>query len=223
MKNNFIQETQEFLQTHCADAEDHEELVNALETQVMVNARPLLQGLKSLETLLTDETLKAGTYLTLVSETAKIKLENPTDENAKTWLVWLAKQIRKEIAENLLPFQPMRAKLVRRTEPSNERYPHDLLLYPTNDNFPEYWFERWDKNNPFYSAFMQEWDKKTCPTCNLPTMQTYYRQKLVREQVNTPLNSTLYYDKLMVYECTNCHCGWTEYYGATHHTEVDYP
>ena len=223
MKNDFIQAAQDFLATYFADTEDHEELVNTLEAQVMVNARPLLQGLKALEALLADETIEGSIYLALVTEAANIKLENPTDENAKTWLVWLAEQIRREIVENLLPFQPIRAKLERRTEPANERYPHDLLLYPTNDNFPEYWFERWQENNPFYNAFMQEWDEKTCPTCNLPTMQTYYRQKLVREQVNTPLNSTLYYDKLVVYECTNCRCGWTEYYGSTHHTEVEYP
>ncbi len=221
MANNTVQAVQDFLQTYCTNAENQAELINALEAQVMVNARPLLQGLKAIETLLADESIAASTYLALVSEVAHVKRD--TDENAKEWLRWLAKQLRKEIDENLLPFQPIRAKLERRTAPRNERYPHDLLLYPTDETFPEYWFERWHKTSPFYNAFIQEWDKKTCPTCNLPSVETYYRQKLVREQVNTPLNSTLYYDKLVVYECTTCHCGWTEYYGSTHHTEVEYP
>ena len=123
----------------------------------------------------------------------------------------------------ILPFQPIQAKLVRIVEPDNECFPHDLLLYPTDKPLPEYWFEIWLKGNIFYDSFMKEWDRKTCPTCNTPTIKIHYKSKFIREEVNTPLNSTLYYDKMIVYECINCHCGWTEYNGSTHHTEIDYP
>ncbi len=217
-----IKTTQLFLQEHCADAKDIEELVNHLELQASVNAKPLVQGLKDIESLLAHPP-PGDLLLELVMQNANIQLETRTNDSAQEWLRWLAKQIRSELQENILPFQPMRAKLARIIEPVNTRFPHDLFLYPTDEPLPEYWFEKWSKQNIFYNAFIKEWDGIICPTCNTATIKVYYRKKFVREQVNTPLNSTLYYDKMAVYECTNCHCGWTEHYGSMHYTEIDYP
>lgn len=217
-----IKTTQRFLQEHCADAEDINELVNHLEMQALANARPLVQGLKDIEYLLAHPP-PGDLFLELVMQDAHIQLENRSNESAREWLYWLAKQIRSELHENILPFQPMRAKLVRIMDPDNKRFPHDLLLYPTDEPWPEYWFEKWSKRNIFYDAFIKEWDGETCPTCNAATIKVYYRKKFVREWVTTPLNSTLYYDKLAVYECTNCNCGWTEHYDSIHHTEIEYP
>ena len=162
--------TQQFLQAYCANAEDIDELVNHLELQASANARPLLQGLKGIEYLLAHPP-SGDLLLELVTQNANIQLENQSNESAKAWLLWLAKQIRSELHENLLPFQPIRTKLVRIMEPASMRFPHDLLLYPTDEPLPEYWFEKWSKRNIFYNAFMKEWDGKTCPSCSTATIK----------------------------------------------------
>ena len=200
-----------------------DELVNNLEGQVMMDARPLLRALKDIEHLLSsaasDETL-----LELVAHEAGIKLENPSAGSGRIWLNWLVEQIHREVNENLLPFQPMRAKLLREAAPADERFPHDLLLYPTDEPLPEYGNTVWIRNKHiFYDAFLKEWDGQTCPNCQLPTIKRRREKKFSHETSLSIYNSTVYYDVFAIYECSNCHLVWTERTGSEHFTEVEYP
>ena len=86
-----IKTTQQFFQEHCADAEDVEELVNHLELQASVNAGPLVQGLKGIESLLAYPP-PGDLLLELVMQDANIQLETRTNDSAKAWLRWLAVQ-----------------------------------------------------------------------------------------------------------------------------------
>ena len=221
-QTNPIETVRQFLQEYCADADGTSELVNHLELQALVNARPLLQAMKDIESLL-SQSFSDDTLLHLVTQDARIKLDRPTGEAARNWLTWLAEQIRKEINENLLPFQPIRAKLLRSVEPADERLPHDLTLYPTDDPQPEYWNDIWVKGMIFYDAFMKEWDGTTCPACKTPTIKRRREKKFSHEITVSIYNSTVYYNVLAVYKCSSCNLGWTERTGSEHFTEVEYP
>lgn len=189
----------------------------------MVDARPLLQALKDIEHLLSHSPPDA-VLLDLVAHDAEISLDGPTAEAARAWLTWLVGQIRTEIKENLLPFQSIRAKHLREMDPSDERFPHDLVLYPADESFPKYWNAEWIRNKDvFYDAFMKDWDGQTCPTCKLPSIKRTREKKYSHETSVSPYNSTVYYDVFAVYQCSNCKRGWTERTGSEHFTEVEYP
>jgi len=218
-----LESTRQFLKGCCANVDGMNEFVNNLEGQVMVDACPILKALKDIEHLLSHPPAD-DVLLDLVVHDAGIKLDDPTIEAARTWLTWLVRQIRTEIKENLLPFQPIRAKLLREVKPADERFPHDLMLYPTDEPFPEYWNAVWVKNkNIFYDAFVKEWDGQTCPTCKLPMTKRKREKKYSHETSLSPYNTTVYYDVFAVYQCSNCKLGWTERTGSEHFTEVDYP
>ena len=114
------------------------------------------------------------------------------------------------------------ARLVRIVKPDDERFPHDLLLYPTNDLIPEYWNTVWVRNG-IYEQFLNQWDGKTCPACQTPTVKQSHDEKYTGESSNAAYSSTAYYDTFIVYSCINCHCGWTERTGSRSFVEVSYP
>lgn len=201
--SNPIEASREFLRKYVAEA-DFDELANVIEAGVRVNAGPFLQALKSVEHLLAHPP-PGDTLLQLVTVDAGIRLGDPSGESARRWLEWLARQIRREVEENLLPFQPMRAQLLRSAPPDDERFPHDLRLYPTDDPWPECWNPVWGKN-VFYSAFKKEWDGRTCPSCRAPTVQCTAER---RDGSETD-RSRAYPERVAVYRCTRCRCGWTE-------------
>lgn len=212
--------TRQFLQTFCAD--DPVELANRLEMQALLNAAPLVEGLAALETLLAhppaDETL-----LELVTQAARVPLTPPTGERARAWLTELTTHLHRELQENLLPYQPLRARLTP-TPAEDPRFPCDLYLYPTALPAPENWQAIWEKDKHlFYATFLREWDRKTCPTCQTPTIHGQGETKYTHETEVTPYNTAIFYDKFNVYRCTHCRLGWTEKVGQLRYTEVNYP
>lgn len=212
----------EFLQENCAGREEAWEIVNLLEFQALADARPLLQAKKDIADLLSQD-LHDNTILELVTQYATIKLENPTNENATAWLKWLAKQIDREINENLLPFQPIRAKLERILAPADKKYPHDLLLYPSDEPLPEYWCVVWYRD-VFYEQFLKEWDGETCPACQTLTIKKKYEEKYKGGTMEWgSYSATAYYDKFIVYRCSNCQLGWTESNGSETVVDTSYP
>jgi len=223
MATDPIAATQEFLQHYCADADEATELVNYLEVQIMINAGPVLQGLMAIEDLLSSNLLDNETCLNLVTQNTNIKLKSLTEETAQTWLIWLAEQIRMEISQNLLPFQPVRALLQQTVAPKDERFPHDLRLYPSDGSIPEYWHMIWQKENIFYADFLKTWDGQTCPNCKTPAIYAIQESKYVGETSSTPYNTRVTYDNLRVYKCSSCNLGWTERTGTRQYTEVDFP
>lgn len=98
-----------------------------------------------------------------------------------------------------------RAQLVRSVPPADERFPHDLRLYPTDEPWPHCWSAIWGKSI-FYAAFMKEWDGRTCPTCNTPTVQCTLGSQDSGETKRSHPDRQL----TVVYRCTGCLCGWTE-------------
>ncbi|PKN93109.1 MAG: hypothetical protein CVU44_11825 [Chloroflexi bacterium HGW-Chloroflexi-6] len=183
----------EFLQENCAGREEAWEIANLLEYQALADARPLLQAKKDIAYLLAQD-LHDNTILELVTQYATIKLENPTHATASAWLKWLAKQIDRELNENLLPFQPIRAKLERILEPADKKFPHDLLLYPSDEPLPEYWWVVWYRSDVFYKQFLKEWGEETCPACQTltkkatrPSIQadTWNGGRIVRQPITT--------------------------------------
>jgi len=72
----------------------------------------------------------------------------------------------------------LNVRLVRIVKPDDERFPHDLLLYPTNELVPEYWNTVWVKNG-IYEQFLNQWDSKTCPACQTPTVKQSHDEKYV--------------------------------------------
>ncbi len=202
----------QFLQDYCAEADEPHEVVNRLELQALVNARPILQAKREIDALL-SQNLSDHTILALVTQSARVELESPTHENATAWLKWLAEQLDREINENLLPFQPIRAKLQRSVPPENIHFPHDLRLYPADEPLPEYWQRTWGKE-VFYCQFLHEWDGKTCPACQTPTISQAHEKKYTEETPASPCGLRARYDKFIVYRCTNCQCGWTECNGS---------
>ena len=201
--NSPIETSREFLREYVAET-DPEDLVNELEAGALMNGGPLVQALKSIEYLLANPP-QDDTLLKLVTLDARVRLERPTDESARSWLQWLVQQIRRELDENLLPFQPMRAQLVRSVPPADERFPHDLRLYPTDEPWLDCWSAIWGKNI-FYAEFMKEWDGRTCPTCNTPTVQCTLGSQDSGETKRSHPDREL----TVVYRCTGCRCGWTE-------------
>lgn len=117
--------------------------------------------------------------------------------------------------------QRIRAELVRILAPNDERYPHDLLLYPADAPEQEHWNIVWVKRD-LYEQFLNEWDGKTCPACRTPTIKKSYRSKYTGDMSNAPYSSTAYYDLFNVFTCTQCHCGWTERTGSESFTDVSY-
>lgn len=213
--------TQQFLRTYCADANSPDELINLLEMMMATHPRPLLQALPAIERLLAHP-IPDDRLLTLITRDAQITLESQSEKNARAWLTWLAGQIRREMQENLLPFQPIRAALVRRSSPQDSRFPHDLYLYPTDDSQLEVWRDIW-AGDLFYTAFMKEWNRGTCPSCQISTIQIQTETKYVGEVEITPYNTAIYYDRLLVYACAVCRLGWTERIGTRRYAEIDYP
>jgi hypothetical protein len=137
--------------------------------QALLNAAPLVEGLTALETLLahppTDDSL-----LELVTQTARVPLTPPTGERARAWLTELTTHLHRELQENLLPYQPLRARLTP-TPAEDPRFPCDLYLYPTALPAPENWQAIWEKDKHlFYATFLRAWDRKTCLTCQTPTI-----------------------------------------------------
>jgi len=116
----------------------------------------------------------------------------------------------------------MRACLIRILPPQDDRFPHDLLLYPTEKPIPEYWETVWVRIS-FYEQFVKEWDEKTCPSCQTPTVKQSRDEKYTGESSNAAYSSTAYYDTFIVFRCTNCNCGWTERTGSRSFVEVSYP
>lgn len=222
MLENPLVATRQFLQQFCADVTDPTTLVSSLEEQVMVNARPILRGLQALTAVLAQD-WPAGTLWQLVTETMQMPLVSQSDEAAKAWLVWLAEQIRREIKDNLLPFQPMRAELRRVESPADGRFPQDLWLYPTDGSFPEFGQAVWTRQHVFYGAFMGEWNGRTCPNCQTDGIKSEQTTKYAGEKSNTPYNTSIFYDKMTIYHCTHCQLGWTERTGNKTYTEVDFP
>lgn len=211
--------TRQFLQTFCAD--DPDELANRLEMQALLNAAPLVEGLLALETLLAQP-LADDTLRELVTH-ARIPLAPPTDETARAWLTALTAHLRRELQENLLPYQPLRAHLIP-IPTEAPRFPCDLHLYPTPLPTPKSWQAVWEKDKHlFYAAFLREWDRKTCPTCQTPTIRGQGETKYTHEVEVTRYNTAIFYDKFNVYRCTQCHLGWTEKVGELRHAEIDYP
>lgn len=212
-----------FLQENCAGREEAWEIVNLLEFQALADARPLLQAKKDIAYLLAQD-LHDNTILELVTQYATIKLENPTHATATAWLKWLAKQIDRELNENLLPFQPIRAKLERILEPAEKKFPHDLLLYPSDEPLPEYWWVVWYRGDVFYKQFLKEWDEETCPACQTLTIKKGYETKYTGGYMEWgSYSATAYYDKFIVYRCSNCQLGWTESNGSETVVDTSYP
>lgn len=223
------QAIQYFLQNHYANLVSDDTLVKHIAMQA---ERPLLQWLKEIKQLLSH--LPSDDHLLeLVMQDATIQFKKPSNENVREWLRWLEQQIQNVLLKNNTPFQPMRAKLDRIVEPDDERFPHDLLLYPTDEPLPELWFDQWSQANRFYKAFKKEWDRKTCPRCNTATIRGYFNKKLARILFGTaseyPLMpagsypSTAVYYTYTVFKCDACNYGWTEYLGTKQHTETASP
>lgn len=185
-----LEVTRSFLQEYFAEAEGPEETANLIECQVLMNAGPVARCLRCIEELL-SRPQPPGTLRGLVERDARIALPAPSEEGARDWLARLADHLRRELDENLLPFQPMRARLARRSPPDDEALPHDLFLYATDEPRPEHWKPVWTEDL-FYAAFLREWDGRTCPACRTPTVQ--------KTSVET----------FAVYRCTECRLGWTE-------------
>lgn len=164
----------EFLKESCADRDEAQEIVNLIEFQAFDDHRPLLQIKKEIAYLLAQE-LPDNTLLEFVSQYASVRLEKPTNESAASWLKWLSEQIDRELQGNLVPSPPLRVKLVRIVAPANQQYPHDLLLYPSADPLPEYWCVIWGRDAQ-YQQFLREWDGKTCPACQTPTIRKNYEK-----------------------------------------------
>lgn len=222
MSDNPLTPTQLFLQQHCPDTANLAEWLNYLEGQVMVNPRPILHGLQALEAILA-QAWPHGTLLQLVTEAAQIPLDSHSEEAAKMWLTWLAAQLRREIEENLLPFQPLRAQLRRVVAPADGRLLQDLWLYPADGRFPEFGQAVWTRQHLFYAAFMGEWNGRTCPNCQTDSIKAEQTTRYAGEKSNTPYNTSIFYDKLTIYLCTHCQLGWTEHTGNKTYTEVDFP
>jgi hypothetical protein len=111
---------------------------------------------------------------------------------------------------------------MRIVKPEDERFPHDLLLYPTNKPQPQHWNTVWVQD-AVYGQFIKEWDGKTCPACQTPTIKQTHEQKYTGEISNSTYSSWVSYDKFMVYKCTNCRCGWTERTGSESYADTSYP
>lgn len=184
------------LQGLLADAETLEEVANAFEQQALTDARPLLQMVKDIEQILSRPQDDAE-LLTLV-RCARIDLKTPSGETARAELRALAGRIRRELVENLLPFQPMRARLQRPEAAHDARFPQDLRIYPTDEPFPECWRPIWSMDI-FYRQFLKEWDGKSCPSCRTKTIGQ-----------STVLADAAAHGSFRIYRCTRCGGGWTE-------------
>lgn len=185
------------LQVLLADAETLEDVANAFEQQALMDARPLLQMLKDIEQILS----RAQDDVELVGlvRCARIELATPSGEAARAELRALAGRIRQELTENLLPFQPMRARLQRPEAAHDARFPQDLRLYPTDEPFPECWRPIWS-TDMFYRQFLKEWDGKSCPSCRTKTI----------EQSIVLADTAAAHGSFRIYRCTRCGGGWTE-------------
>lgn len=222
MENKLLEATQQFLQQHCADTADLAEWLAYLEGQVIRNARPILHGLHAVEAVLGQD-WPDGTLRLLLAKVGQMPLGSQSDEAAKAWLTWLATQLRREVEENLLPFQPIRAELRRVAAPADGRFPQDLWLYPADGPFPEFGQAVWTRQHLFYGAFVGEWNGRFCPNCQTESIQAEQTTRYAGERSNTPYNTSIFYDKLTVYQCTRCQLGWTERTGSKTYTEVDFP
>lgn len=118
--------------------------------------------------------------------------------------------------------KPIRAKLERIVAPANKKFPHDLLLYSTDEPLPEYWQVVWERDS-FYNQFLSEWDRKTCPACQTPTIKKTYEQVYVGETEVSLYSSWAHYHKFLVYRCTHCQLGWTEADGTETIVDTSYP
>lgn len=116
----------------------------------------------------------------------------------------------------------MKAHLIRILPPQDERFPHDLLLYPTDKPTPEYWETVWVRIG-IYAQFFEEWDRKTCPACQTLTIKQTPETKYTGELSSSPYSSTAFYDKFTIYRCANCHCGWTERTGSESFVDTSFP
>lgn len=123
---------------------------------------------------------------------------------------------------NLATPKRVRARLERIVAPNDARYPHDLLLYPDTDPTAEHWNIVWVKYG-IYDQFCSEWDGKTCPSCQTPTIKKFYEEKYTGDMSNSEYSSTAYYDLFNVFKCTQCQCGWTERTGSRSFCDTSYP
>lgn len=117
---------------------------------------------------------------------------------------------------------PIRAQLVRIVPPNDARFPHDLLLYPTDQARPEYWNVVW-VDDGIYGQFLKQWDRKTCPACQTPTMQKSYEKKYMGDLDLTRYSSWVSYDTFVIYVCATCRCGWTERTGSESFVDTSFP
>lgn len=117
---------------------------------------------------------------------------------------------------------PIRARLTRILQPENERFPHDLLLYPTGEPAPERWETVWVKIG-LYEQFLNQWDGQTCPACQTPTVQKQTEKKYTGDTPNGLYSSWVSYDVFTIYRCDNCRCGWTERTGSESFVDTSFP